>query len=211
MNFIENFKNIIELLFWVIWAIVAVEGLYVWKKQLKWNVEYDVARKLLHSIYRIRDGVQIVRNPWLAIHEMNYSGDKTWMTDEEIKIAEKREAYIKRFNTLSETKQKILVDVLEAEVLWWKEIKNKLKELFLVIRKLEMAIEDHFKFQRMTPYELKHDTYYKERNIEIFEIMYSMQMWIMLVDIPPEDKYAQELEEKINLIAQYLQLYLYRK
>ena len=40
------------------------------------------------------------------------------MTDEEIIIAEKREAYIKRFNTLSETKQKILVDVLEAEVFW---------------------------------------------------------------------------------------------
>lgn len=199
------------MLFWTIWAIVAVEGLYIWKKQLKWNVEYDVARKLLHSIYRIRDGVQIVRNPWLAVHEMNYSGDKSWMTDDEIKIAEKQEAYIKRFSTLSESKQKLLVDVLEAEVLWWKDIKNKLKELFLVVRKLELAIEDYFKFQRMSPYELERDQYYKKRKSEIFEIMYSMQMWVMIVDIPNDDKYAQELEEKINNITQYLQSYLYRK
>lgn len=40
------------------------------------------------------------------------------MTNEEIRAAEKQEAYIKRFSTLSETKQKLLVDVLEAEVLW---------------------------------------------------------------------------------------------
>lgn len=39
-----------------------------------------------------------------------------------------------------------------------------------------MAVEDYLKFQRMTPNELQHDTYYKKRSLEIIEIMYSQQM-----------------------------------
>ena len=49
-------------------SFVAIKGLRTWQRQLKGNSEYDLARKLLVSAYKLRDAIEGFRAPF--IHPM---------------------------------------------------------------------------------------------------------------------------------------------
>jgi type IV secretory pathway VirB2 component (pilin) len=45
-------------------AVIGVLGLRTWKAQLKGKTEYETARSLLRCVYRVRDAMRVVRNPF---------------------------------------------------------------------------------------------------------------------------------------------------
>lgn len=51
-------------------AMIAVVGVNAWKKQLKGSTEYELAKRYLKSVYKIRDAIKYVRNPFISIDEM---------------------------------------------------------------------------------------------------------------------------------------------
>ena len=198
---ISNIKDFIEIAFWLFGWFFAWQGLSTWKKQIRWNIEYETARKILNLIYRLRHWAEIVRQPLMFAYEMNYTWDKAWLSEKDIKTAWLKEAYIKRQELLNETRQAILIDILEAEVLWWKEIKIKLYELLSIIRELDIALGDFFEIKWMSHL----DEYWKDRSKEIREIIYS-KSWLWVIN--QKDEFALKLEWKINDIENYLKKYL---
>ena len=49
---VEPAKEIILTIAAIIGVVVAFVGLRTWRKQLKGNTEYELARRFLHSVYR---------------------------------------------------------------------------------------------------------------------------------------------------------------
>ncbi len=140
--------------------------------------------------------------------EQEYTGDRTGLDDEQIRMKGRMNAYNKRFTTLTEVREKLLVDIIEAEVLWGVKIRELIYDLFLHLRQLEIAVEDDFRFQTLTDYQRKTDSHYQVRSRQIPEILYSMQGGIMMVEPHADDKYANELKKKIDSIGEYLRGYI---
>ncbi len=202
---VGNVKDFIEIAFWWFWGFIAWQGLTTWKKQIKGTVELETARKILNQVYKLRREIEIIRNAYFPAYEMIYKWDKEWMSKEDLAIAWLKEAYNKRFELLDKTKQDILIDILEAEVLWWKEIKVKLYNYLYVISELEVAVQEFFEIKTISNLE-KQELCWKERNKEIKEIIWAKSL--NSIEINPKDKYALRLEEKIKDIENYLKKYL---
>jgi hypothetical protein len=70
---VEVTKLILEILNTVaicVGAIMAFIGINAWKKQLRGSTEYELARRYLKAIYKIRDAIKYVRNPFISVDEM---------------------------------------------------------------------------------------------------------------------------------------------
>jgi len=50
-----------------IWA--ALLGLRTWRHQLKGNAEYELARRYLRGVYRVRDAIRLIRAPLMWLNE----------------------------------------------------------------------------------------------------------------------------------------------
>lgn len=204
---VENIKDFLEISFWFFWWFIAWQWLNTWKKQLKWNIEFEKARKILNQIYKIRKWIEAVRNPFIPAYEMIYKWTKDGLSEKELEMAWLREAYNNRFELLDKTKQEILLDVLEAEVLWGKDIKNKLYDFLWVVRELELAVQDYLKIMYMSNLE-RQESYWKKRYSEINEIIYAKSL--NSIQINKDDKYFLNLDWKIKEIENYLKQFLYR-
>lgn len=202
---IDNIKDFLEITVWLFWWLIAFLWLNTWKKQIKWNIEFDTARKILNQIYKIRRWIETVRNPFIPAYEMIYKWTKDGLSEKELEIAWLREAYNNRFELLDKTKQEILLDVLEAEVLWGKDIKNKLYDFLWVVRELELAVQDYLKIKHMSNLE-RQESYWKERYSEVDEIIYAKSL--NSIEINKDDKYALNLDSKIKDIENYLKKFL---
>jgi hypothetical protein len=66
---IESFQNGILTAVAIGGVLIAWSGLSTWKKQLHGVHEFDLARRILLSVYKIEDGVKNVRSPFLGINE----------------------------------------------------------------------------------------------------------------------------------------------
>jgi hypothetical protein len=64
-------KDIFTVLASITAGIVAIIGLQTWKKQLKGKTEYELAQRLLMAVYKIRDAIYYVRNPFMSAGEIN--------------------------------------------------------------------------------------------------------------------------------------------
>src|SRR3990170_7831809 len=50
-------------------TIIAYAGLRTWRSQLKGKTEYELARRVLHRVYGIREAVREVRKPYIGASE----------------------------------------------------------------------------------------------------------------------------------------------
>lgn len=130
-------------------AYVAYTGLEKWQKELRGKASFEVARELIKSIYKLRDALRGYRSPFISASEFpegyQHSFDKR--TNEE-KGRTWAYVYSKRWEPIGEAMRNFDVAVLEAEVLWGRDIKDKANELRQCVRILrvdtEIVIEGHF-------------------------------------------------------------------
>src|SRR5262245_49719602 len=50
--------------------VIAIVGARGWLRQLRGQSEFDVARRVLRTVYHIRDGLELVRNPLMTPSEV---------------------------------------------------------------------------------------------------------------------------------------------
>jgi len=146
-EFIREFLSYSSILVGIAGLYVAWQGLSVWKKQLRGNVEYEVARKILLLTYKIRRGVEVVRSPFMSVYEMYDFVFPDGLSEKEKEETGIRKAYAKRYELLNKSRDQLLVDILEGEVLWGKEIRKIIYEYLGVIKKLDLAISDHLQMR----------------------------------------------------------------
>lgn len=124
---------------------VGLMGLGTWRRQLKANTEYVLAKDLLRSIYELREAISSARHPF-----MQYSQEPD-MPEEKLKELSEKEkrwhamvqAYQKRWDPVPKAKSAFDTTLLEAEVVWGKKIVEITEPLNGLIGELLWAIQDH--------------------------------------------------------------------
>jgi hypothetical protein len=125
MTNIIELKDAISIITSVALVLIGISGLETWKRQLRGNVEYDQSRKLLRAVYKVRDAIRIVRNPFMGTAEHITALERAGISTKEInsfddKLRDKafRLAYQGRLEKLSEAVSELNLVAFEAEVLW---------------------------------------------------------------------------------------------
>lgn len=112
-------------------AIAAWVGLTTWKKQLRWESDHDLARRLLISIYRFRDSIFGVRHPVVFPHEMepdeadNYPRERADVT----RYNGLGRAYQRRWQKVYDVRAELYSLLLEAEAVWGDELSSSFEKI----------------------------------------------------------------------------------
>lgn len=131
-------------------AYVALSGLSAWKKQLKGKTDYELARRYLRSVYKLRDAMRGVRNPFISSDEMFAALKDSGLEESDFENRQKtnRAVYARRWDRVVSATSDLEVELLEAEVSWGKEAVNIQSDLDANKRKLyssvKMFLEGHY-------------------------------------------------------------------
>jgi len=112
------------------------------KKKMKGKLDYDIARKYLKRILKLRDAVKIVRNPFITASEMQVALEKNGFKGSEYEDKEKanRSVYSLRWNKVQEAWTNLEEILTEAEISWGDEAVKVQNDLDMLIRELRSAI-----------------------------------------------------------------------
>jgi hypothetical protein len=148
-------------------AFVALRGLGAWRQQQKGKVEYDLARKLLTNTYRLRDAVAVVRASFIRATEMDSppADSEYAKTPEGIRYHQEASAYQKRFAFVDAAQATLMGDLLEAEILWGKPVREGYDELFRLIATLAVTIQMHLQDVHAGGGQLTGEEHAEERSI----------------------------------------------
>lgn len=133
-------------------AVAAWWGLRTWRRQLRGQTEYDLARRTLAATYKVRDQIAWVRNPGITGGEISTalkSGVLGDTGDAEPTAAQKQEAvYQNRWLALAEASSALQLELLEGEVHWPKRIRELFPPLHACVSELFYAVNDHLRIER---------------------------------------------------------------
>jgi len=129
----------------IIAGYVGLKGLSTWRRQLKGNTEYILAKQLLTSIYELREAIAGVRHPFMQysaepdvpaekLKELS-SREKEWLA--------KAQAFQKRWEPTAKAKSVLDTTLLEAEVVWGRNIVEKVAPIDTLVSELRWAIQDY--------------------------------------------------------------------
>jgi hypothetical protein len=130
---IETIKNIVTIGASCIAAYVALAGLSAWKKQLKGKAEYELAKRYLTAVYKLRDAVKEARSPIRSIDEIhsdyeNEPSERTFLKE-----------FMPRWKAISDAIVALNVEVFEAEVLWGWQAREVVQPLLFCASKLYIS------------------------------------------------------------------------
>lgn len=117
------------------WGVsVAARGLNTWKEQLKGSAEWELARRLLRAVYRLRDALDDVRNPFMSAGELagaraTLGSDEAGKNEAENLNDSTIAAYQVRWESARKAVAELQVELVEAEVLWGQEAKASMEPL----------------------------------------------------------------------------------
>ena len=99
----------------IVTAYVAYTGLEKWQKELRGKANFEVARALIKSVYKLRDEIGYCRSPFISAHEFpdGYMGVRGNHSNEEEGEAWAH-VYTKRWEPVGKTIQEFDAAVLEA-------------------------------------------------------------------------------------------------
>jgi hypothetical protein len=116
--------------------LVAVSGLTTWNRQLKGQTEYELARRLLRCAYSFRDALRDVRRPDILTDEQVLPDDHATLTPQQVRSHVMTTAYYNRWTKVQTTRTDLQAEMLEAEVVWGRAIKDKFDPLFVLQKEL---------------------------------------------------------------------------
>jgi hypothetical protein len=122
-------------------VILAVIGLRTWQREMTGKVNYELARRLLKSVYTVRDAFDHVRQPteYYAFRAtLNCPPDQR-----EERAALAAEQIQENMEALSESMQDLYVEAQEAKVLWGSKLEAPIQSLMNIVLVLESAVARH--------------------------------------------------------------------
>jgi len=113
-------------------AIVAVKGLSTWRRQLKGQSDYNLAKDVLINLYKYRDALFFVRHPLMTGTELKLPEgvDEKELKYAEIHYLRTQTAYQNRWDKVVEVRSKLLTNIVEIEALWEADLALQLKDIF---------------------------------------------------------------------------------
>jgi hypothetical protein len=197
-EFIAVTKDVILASVGIMGAFVAVKGLNTWKRQLKGQSEYELARRILVSIFKYRDAILNVRHPAMWAYEMPSPSldEEKDMTQEQLRFYGTSKAYQARWDKVQTERTSLYPDLLESEAIWGDELKKLFKELFKLESELFTCVQNY-----VTLINPDTDKSYKKAIMEIK----SKRRDILYDDLSVNgDDYKKEFQSHIDKIEKYL-------
>jgi hypothetical protein len=127
----SNITNTLTAVATLFGVLIAGFGLSTWRKQLKGTYDYELAKKTLFSVYKLRDALRYVRQPFLSVGEASRDNkDIPW----------EQSAYLNRWKEVREALILLETNSLECEVVWGKGIPDARKSINPLIGQLNHAM-----------------------------------------------------------------------
>ena len=192
-------KDIVLIFAAIITAHVAIKGLQSWSRELKGKADFEVARNLIRSTYKLRDEFVYCRSPWIPVSEFPSSYDPS-------NKSANREAeaysfiYVNRWKPVASALQEFETQALEAEALWGTDIKPKTDELRQCARNLQVSIEALISDKAGNGESFKSDPEFKEE-------VESVVMEIKKKDNPFTMKINNTIRDIENVIRPHIKKY----
>lgn len=145
MNELAIAKDVILAITGIIGSVVAIKGILTWKRQLRGRVEYDLARKLLTSTYKLRDSISYIRSPLMFGGEMEDPPENSPFaaTEEGKRYYNSMTGYRKRFESANSVRAELLADIHEAEAVWGNDIRSRFNVLLSLLNELSVEIASY--------------------------------------------------------------------
>lgn len=114
----------------------AASGLSTWKRQMKGQTEYELARRLLRCTYVLRDAIYNVRRPEILAYERVMPDDYSLLTDAQIKYSVMNTAYHNRWEKVTTARAELQSELLESEAVWGRQVGASFELLFQLQQEL---------------------------------------------------------------------------
>lgn len=162
------------------------------KKKMKGKLDYDIARKYLKGVLKIRDSIRIVRNPFIPVGEMQIALEKQGFKSDEYENKERvnRSVYSLRWNKIQEALTSFEEILIEAEISWGHEAVSIQKDLDKLIRELRSVVWLFINYS---------NDFYK-KGIENHNLLYGTH--------DENDEFAKKINAEIEKIRNFLKKYL---
>lgn len=193
-------KEIVTIVATIIATIVAIWGINSWKRQSKAHNDHELAKRILVNLFKYRDAIANVRNPFMWSSEMPLPSeeDKLKMNMQDISFYGKSKAYQGRFNKVQEVRSGLYIDLIEAQALWGNELQEVFNELYKLQNELLIVIQNYIEL--INP---KTDAVTKS-SIQVINKDKSSIMYDLGVDNP--DPFRENFDRFLKKIEEYLKL-----
>lgn len=143
--------------------IFGASGIDAWKKKLKGKSDFDIAKKYLRVVLKLRDSLKFVRNPFIPLGEMQEALKESGFESDDFKDREKvnRAVYSARWNKVQEVWTDLEAILIEAEISWGNQAVAVERDLDNLVRELKGAIWFFLNSgENINPNERKHKLIY---------------------------------------------------
>jgi hypothetical protein len=182
----------------IVAAAVAIIGLKTWRKQLTATANAEVSRALLRAIYHIQEGVLVVRESPIAGGEIASAFKELQIDDADVQQPDfawkaGSAVYQVRFGKLAESVSEMRSAMIEAEVLWGREIEGLCDPLLKKVSQLRGAIRVHLRSLKDGRSSVKDKDLKK-----IDEVLFDMG------DKDAPDQFTREINDMVKAIEESL-------
>lgn len=124
-------------------AYVGIKGLNTWRRQLKGNAEYKLAKTLLIELYGLREAIATARSALqFSAKPQLEKEQQDRMSPEQIVFEAIRQSWDRRWARISERMIKVDTALLEAEAIWGETIVKKVATVRRQVNKFFWAITE---------------------------------------------------------------------
>ena len=134
-------------------ALIAYFGVDAWKRELKGKSEYELAKRVLISVYKVREAFKQVRNP--AIYQYEYPEemkDESGHLHKDKDYAGSLHVYEERWAVLENAFLELEEHHLEAQVEWGPQFQDVITMLRRCRTDLHLAIHQFLERKRTPEY-----------------------------------------------------------
>lgn len=184
----------------VVGAVVACKGLSTWRKQLRGNAEYDLARRVMKASLKVRKALRRIRNPLVTAGEEREALRQKYSnkTDDELKDVDSNLAvYDARWQAVADVMLELRMASIEAEVIWKDEAKQKITPLGDCVFELRTAVDQFLRLRSKEPPQVL-----IEREEEIDRIIYEVS------SDPEKDAFTKKISDAVEGIQDFVSTYL---
>jgi hypothetical protein len=201
-EYITAAKDILVGLSAVAAAVFAYMGLTTWRKELKGKSEYQLAKEVLKSVYKVRDAFNHVRNP--AIFQYEYPEqmlDNAGYLKQENEYDDAAYVYEKRWEVMAKAFNELEEHHLEAQVEWGAEFRDVITKLRSCKVELQIAIQQMLERKKNPSENMPNSA---EELAQARSILYFHG------SESKHDKFTPEIDEAINEFEKWLRPHIKR-
>jgi len=183
-------------------ACIAWRGLNTWKEQMKAKSDRELARRLLHKVYLIRDRIQSIRGDIFSVSELQEQLEKQGsITDEGGMLSAKVEAdiYHKRWGQVESDLSGLEEMQREASVIWEDNIEGRLQPIRRAARKLKKSLWRYLTLRRASKWK---ELIEEDQTAEIEDVIHKLS------SSPELDDFTAEIESAVEDAEDCIRLYL---